>query len=72
MRSDEIFVQPELARTLERIAKDGANEFYEGETAKKLAAAMAANGGLITLADLKNIGRGGAHAADREISRITT
>ncbi len=51
---DETFKQPELAATLERIAKNGAKEFYEGETAQKLAAAMAKNGGLITLADLKN------------------
>ncbi len=51
---DEIFQQPELAATLMRIAKNGANEFYEGETAQKLAAAMAQNGGLITLSDLKN------------------
>jgi gamma-glutamyltranspeptidase/glutathione hydrolase len=50
----DTFVQPELARTLERIARDGAREFYEGETAQKLAAAMKDNGGLITLADLKN------------------
>jgi gamma-glutamyltranspeptidase/glutathione hydrolase len=51
---DEIFKQPELAATLERIAKNGAKDFYEGETAKKLAEAMAKNGGLITLDDLKN------------------
>jgi gamma-glutamyltranspeptidase/glutathione hydrolase len=51
---DEIFAQPELQRTLERIAHGGAKEFYEGETAKKLAEAMEANGGLITLEDLKN------------------
>jgi gamma-glutamyltranspeptidase/glutathione hydrolase len=46
-------VQPELAATLERIRDRGASDFYDGETAQKLAAAMAANGGLITLADLK-------------------
>ena len=46
-------VQPELAATLERIRDRGASDFYEGETAQKLAAAMAANGGLITLEDLK-------------------
>ncbi len=51
---DEIFKQPELAATLERISKNGAKEFYEGETAQKLAAAMAKNGGMISLADLKN------------------
>lgn len=48
----ETFRQPELARTLERIARLGAQDFYEGETAHLLASAMAKNGGLITLADL--------------------
>ena len=33
----DTLVQPELAQTLERIAKNGANEFYEGETAKRFA-----------------------------------
>ncbi len=50
---DERLVQPELADTLERIARGGAAEFYEGETARRLAAAMRAQGGLITLEDLK-------------------
>lgn len=50
----DTLVQPELAQTLQRIARNGSKEFYEGETAQKLAAAMKANGGLITLADLKN------------------
>ena len=45
---------PDLARTLTRIAENGADEFYLGETAHTLAAAMEANGGLITLDDLKN------------------
>jgi gamma-glutamyltranspeptidase / glutathione hydrolase len=48
----ETFRQPELARTLERVARLGAQDFYEGETAQLLANAMAKNGGLITLADL--------------------
>ena len=48
----ETFRQPELARTLGRIARLGAQDFYEGETAQLLATAMAKNGGLITLADL--------------------
>jgi gamma-glutamyltranspeptidase/glutathione hydrolase len=47
------FVQPDLAATLKRIRDRGASDFYEGETAQKLAAAMASNGGLVTLADLK-------------------
>ncbi len=48
----ENFRQPELAQTLGRIARLGARDFYEGETAHLLATAMAKNGGLITLADL--------------------
>src|SRR5207253_10694680 len=48
------FTQPELATTLKRIREQGSRDFYEGETAQRLAAAMKANGGLITLEDLKN------------------
>ena len=44
--------QPELAATLRRIAEHGARDFYHGETARLLAAAMEANGGLITRQDL--------------------
>jgi gamma-glutamyltranspeptidase/glutathione hydrolase len=50
----ELLVQPELAQTLERIEKQGSKDFYEGETARLLAADMQAHGGLITLDDLKN------------------
>jgi gamma-glutamyltranspeptidase/glutathione hydrolase len=49
----EMVVQPELGRTLERIARNGSKEFYEGETARRFAGEMATHGGLITLADLK-------------------
>lgn len=47
------FKQPELAGVLRRIQKLGAHDFYEGETARILAAEMARNGGLITLDDLR-------------------
>jgi gamma-glutamyltranspeptidase / glutathione hydrolase len=50
---NEIFQQPELARTLERIARNGAKDFYEGETAHILAREMEKNGGSITLEDLR-------------------
>lgn len=50
----ELLVQPELARTLDRIRRQGAKGFYEGETARLLAADMERHGGLIALADLKN------------------
>jgi gamma-glutamyltranspeptidase/glutathione hydrolase len=46
-------VQPELAATLKRIRDKGPGDFYQGEIARQLAAAMEANGGLITLNDLK-------------------
>lgn len=49
----EVFAQPDLAATLQRIQKNGASDFYEGETARRLVAEMAKNGGLITAADLK-------------------
>ena len=48
----ETFKQPELGRTLDRIARLGPVDFYDGETAHILASEMAKNGGLITLADL--------------------
>jgi gamma-glutamyltranspeptidase / glutathione hydrolase len=47
----EILRQPELARTLERIAKN-PDEFYHGALARELAAAIQKGGGLITADDL--------------------
>src|ERR1700675_4575041 len=49
----ELLKQPELARTLERIAKN-PDDFYHGALARELAAAVAKGGGLITAADLAN------------------
>jgi gamma-glutamyltranspeptidase / glutathione hydrolase len=46
--------QPELAATLKRIAKNGAPDFYSGETAHMLVDDMSRLGGLITLEDLAN------------------
>jgi len=50
----ETLKQPELARTLERIAAQGPAGFYEGETALAVEKEMLAHGGLITRQDLKN------------------
>lgn len=50
-KAGETFKQPELARTLERIAKD-PDDFYRGEIAKQLVAAIQKGGGLITAKDL--------------------
>jgi gamma-glutamyltranspeptidase / glutathione hydrolase len=52
LKPGDTLKQPELAATLKRIAKNGAAEFYRGETARMVAADMAASGGLITLDDL--------------------
>jgi gamma-glutamyltranspeptidase / glutathione hydrolase len=47
----ELFRQPELAQTLERIAKN-PDEFYRGAMAKQIAAAVKKGGGLISEKDL--------------------
>jgi len=47
----ELLKQPELARTLERIAKN-PDDFYHGAIARELAAAIHKGGGLVTAADL--------------------
>ena len=49
----ETLKQPDLAKTLERIAANGPAGFYEGETAALIEKEMRANGGLITRDDLK-------------------
>jgi gamma-glutamyltranspeptidase/glutathione hydrolase len=49
----DVLKQPDLARTLQRIADQGPAGFYEGETAALVEKEMAAHGGLITRADLK-------------------
>jgi gamma-glutamyltranspeptidase/glutathione hydrolase len=51
-RIGETLVQTDYARTLERIAANGAEEFYKGETADLMAADFASNGGLISQEDL--------------------
>ena len=48
----DVLRQPDLARTLERIAEEGPAGFYEGETALLIEREMQANGGLITREDL--------------------
>ncbi len=50
---DDIWVQPDLAHTLELIQNNGRDGFYKGPNAKKLSDFMAANGGLITEEDLE-------------------
>jgi gamma-glutamyltranspeptidase/glutathione hydrolase len=53
-KAGDVWRQPDLAATLARLQADGPRDFYEGITAQRIAAAMAANQGTITLEDLKN------------------
>lgn len=48
----ETWYQPDLAHTLELIQDNGADGFYKGENASRLAGFMVDNGGLITEEDL--------------------
>ena len=48
----EVFANPRLATTLERIAKGGRAAFYEGEVARTIEAYMKRNGGFLTAEDL--------------------
>lgn len=57
-KAGEIFRNPNLARSLERIAKDGRDAFYKGAIAQAIAADMKARDGLLDLEDLA------AHRAD--------
>ena len=54
MQEGQMFKQPELGKVLERIAMQGSDGFYKGETAKLIAEQMAKNDGLITESDLAN------------------
>ena len=51
-REGDRLLLPNLAATLERIAKEGPSEFYEGKTARLIVEAMKRQEGLITLEDL--------------------
>lgn len=52
LRAGETFRQPQLAATLRRIAKEGAADFYRGETARLIVEEMRRGGGIITAEDL--------------------
>ena len=53
-KSGDVLKQPDLAATLQIIADQGADSFYQGALAKKFAQAMRESDGLITEADLGN------------------
>ncbi len=53
-RAGDILRNPDLARSLELIGRDGAKAFYDGPIGAAIVAEARAHGGLITAADLKN------------------
>ncbi|WP_179346575.1 gamma-glutamyltransferase [Winogradskyella ursingii] len=52
LKAGDRMINNPLAATLQRIANHGRDEFYNGETAKKLVEFLQANGSIITLEDL--------------------
>ncbi|WP_244244153.1 gamma-glutamyltransferase [Marilutibacter alkalisoli] len=52
LEEGQLFRQPELAQTLERLAEDGFDGFYRGETAKLLLEGVHAEGGKWTADEL--------------------
>ncbi|MET0105462.1 MAG: gamma-glutamyltransferase [Sedimenticola sp.] len=57
MPAGTIYRQPDLARTLKRLATAGFNDFYQGEIASVIAKDMASSGGFITADDLISLPR---------------
>ena len=54
LRKGERLTQTDLAPVMESLAKNGANSFYQGPIAEKIAASVDAAGGHMVPADLKN------------------
>ncbi len=53
-KAGEMLKNPQLATTMERLGKLGADYFYRGELAQKIIADQRENGGLLTADDLQN------------------
>jgi gamma-glutamyltranspeptidase/glutathione hydrolase len=53
LRMGERVVQKDIARTLERLAREGSADFYRGETARATISYLKSNGGLFTEKDLE-------------------
>lgn len=65
-RAGEIFRQPELAETLSAVAGKGADAFYGGKIAARIASAARRDGGLLSESDVAG------HAASLSVEPIST
>lgn len=54
-RAGDVIRNPDLAATLRRVGAAGADEFYRGELARRIAADLAARGSFVTEADLADV-----------------
>ena len=54
LRKGQFFKRVQLADTLERIARNGYREFYEGKTGRKFIKDLQRHGGILTMQDLKD------------------
>ncbi len=54
-RPGDLFVQDDLARTLDGLASGGYRSFYTGETAERIGEDMRRNGGLVRADDLRMV-----------------
>ncbi len=54
-KAGDVFVQPDLGRTLQLIAKEGPDVFYKGSIARQVAAIYEQQRGLIRYEDLANL-----------------
>jgi len=52
LKKGEVFQNPNLANTLEKVANDGRDAFYKGDIARTIAAYMKKEGGFLTEKDL--------------------
>ena len=53
-RMGEIIKQPDLAASMRRLAREGADDFYKGEIGERVVSFLAENGGHMTMADLES------------------
>ena len=61
---------PDLAWTLEQIAKGGADGFYNGEVARRMVTDLRGKGNAMRLTDLVALLRGRARAGERDVPRL--